>query len=120
MFNSLVFQTEAALTETNSLIDKFTLVKYYGLRQKMICILTSGTQAFMSALANNGQATFMAWIKGNMAHNDDLSDYNDSVKKLMIAQNLNYDFEQITIPDLTKGQYTVTLSHAMLRVFSSY
>ena len=120
MLNKLVFQTDAALTETNNLSDRFTLVKYYGLRQQMVCLLTSGMQNFMLALDGGGEAMFNAWIQSNIAHDNDLSDYNDSVMKLMIAQDLNYDFEQITIPDLSSGQYTVTFSHAMLRVFSSY
>lgn len=47
-----------------------------------------------------------------------ISMLNDNTRKLLFNQKINYDLQEILIPDPYIGTLQVTYSHAMLIVFS--
>jgi len=91
------------------------LAKYYGLRQKMIATLTSMTKDYYPNL-NTDASTFDSYLNIVMYRISLLSNYNEKTIKLLISQELDYDFDTVTVPDLPSGNWNVMFSHAILIV----
>lgn len=115
MFILLVVQSYISYTEINNLVDRISLVKYYGLRQKMIATLTSMAKTYYTTLQTD-KNTFNSYITKVLGRISLLSTYNENTIKALISQDLNYDFELVTVPDLPSGSWNIWFSHAILIV----
>jgi len=78
--------------------------------------ISSAEKSYVSNLKKNKE-TFNALLGRISGRVDIITRYNLETRKLLFAQELNYDLEPITIPDILGGVRTVQFSHALLIVF---
>lgn len=104
-----------AVTEINYLGNRFDLIKNYEMRS--LTVITLGTMAG-GYLVNLKQPplTFNNMIERLSQRVNRICDLNDNTRKFLFSQNINYDLQEIIIPDPYVAVYYVTYSHAMLIV----
>ena len=78
-------------------------------------VLASAMKSYSTNL-KKGKDIFNPWMKRLHGRLEIMNGYNKDTRRLLFAQNLDYDLEQIVIPDLQTDTRSVQFSHSMLIV----
>ncbi len=114
----IAVDTVVSVNATDSLMNRFDLIKFYLLRYKLQMALASAEKSYSTNLAKS-QSVFDAMIDRISGRTDLLAGYNTQTRKLLFEQNLDYDMEMIQVIDSESVAITSQFSYALLMVSSS-
>jgi hypothetical protein len=108
-------EASVALSETQELETRFQLIKSYELRYKFSLVMATMARSYLPNLKKT-KATFDSFLKRFISRIDTMAGYNENARKLLFAQNLDFDLEPVTIPEIKQGTRDIIFSHAFLVV----
>jgi len=95
---------------------RFELIEAYLSRNSLNFVNAIMVSTYFGNL-NRGEANFNAYHTRTRLRNEKVAVLHNAARKIMLELNLDYDLQEVTIPDSSTGNRTVTFAHAQLVVF---
>jgi len=102
--------------ETNLLQRRFSLIEAYLSRNSLNFINAVMASIYFGNLAR-GETVFNSFLMRASLRNENIAKLHNNARRIMFELGIDFDSEEITIPDISTGNRTVTFSHAQIIVF---